>query len=295
MDFKQLKTFLMIYETNGFSSAANVLGYAQSTVTTQIKLLEHELQVTLFNRIGKSISLTPEGKKLLPYAKHILQIERNIYNDISNSSEPDGQLVIGTPESLCNLLVPNIIKEFKNRYPKVNIEIKLATSNKLLKLIRDNEVDIAFTIGNKIEETDFISYPLSKEKIIFLVSPTHPLAQNKEITLEQISKYPLLLTSNNCDYRAALVSLAKQRGLNLNIALETSNVNTLKLFAVSGLGIAFLPYIAVMDSISSSELISLDFNEDAFDMTSEIIYHKDKHIFNTLKLFIDTTREIIQS
>ena len=113
MDFKQLRTFLKICETSGFTSAASALGYAQSTVTTQIKLLEEELNVQLFDRIGKSISLTEEGKKLLPYAKQIKQTERDIFNNVTPSIEATGHLIIGAAESLCNLLVPKIVKIYK--------------------------------------------------------------------------------------------------------------------------------------------------------------------------------------
>lgn len=292
MDFKQLKTFIKIYETNGFSTAATTLSYAQSTVTTQIKLLEEELNLTLFNRIGKKISLTPEGEKLLPYAKQIMQLERNIYN-LASDNNPTGHLVIGTPESLCSLLVPQIIKEYKNKYPKVNIEIKLATTKKLPTLLKNNEIDLAFIIGNSHKLSDFKSSFISKESMHFLVSPEHPLTTKTNLKLEEICSYPLVLTSKNCEYRHALVSLAEQNDLSLNIALETSNISAIKLFAANNLGIAFLPYVSVEDSIQNTALKVLDFQENDFNITSEIIYHKDKHVFKAMELFLETVEEYI--
>lgn len=122
MDFKQLKTFITICDVKSFTSAAATLGYAQSTITTQIKMLEEDLGTTLFNRIGKTISLTNEGQQLLPYARQVLDLERSIYNNISTSSNSSGNLVIGTPESLCNQLVPQIIKFFKSQYQSQVLE-----------------------------------------------------------------------------------------------------------------------------------------------------------------------------
>ena len=82
MDLRQLNAFLTITKLQNFTAAANSLGYAQSTVTTQIKLLEEELGVKLFERMGKSISLTYEGKKLLPYAKQMIKLDSDIKNVI---------------------------------------------------------------------------------------------------------------------------------------------------------------------------------------------------------------------
>jgi DNA-binding transcriptional LysR family regulator len=293
MDFKQLKTFCTIYEFNSFSAAAANLGYAQSTVTTQIKLLEEELKVTLFDRIGKKIYLTEEGEKLLPYAREIMQIERTIYNNVSAKKEPEGHLVIGTPESLCNLLVPHIIKNFKSKYPKVNIEIRLDTTKKLPSLLKNNEIDLAFIIGNLREMPDFKRLFLANEKMCFLVSPEHPLATKQNLNLVEICSYPLVLTSKKCEYRSALISLAEQNGITPNVALETSNVNAIKLFAANNLGVAFLPYVSVEDSINESNLVVLDFDEYKFNITSEILIHKDKHIFQAMEYFLEIANAYI--
>jgi len=295
MDFKQLRTFLKICETSGFTSAASALGYAQSTVTTQIKLLEEELNVQLFDRIGKSISLTEEGKKLLPYAKQIKQTERDIFNNVTPSVEAKGHLIIGAAESLCNLLVPKIVKKYKEIYPNVNIEIRFGNSKIFPILLRTNEIDLAFSIGKKIEDKDIISYSLQKERMSLLVTPTHPLAALKQITLQQISEYPLLLTSTDCAYRASLLNMANKLDLPLNVALETGNVHALKQFAISGLGIAFLPYVAVEDVLNSGELVELDWAGDDFDIISEIIYHKDKHTFEAMRCFLELSNEVIRS
>lgn len=295
MDFKQLKTFLKICETNGFTSAASDLGYAQSTVTTQIKLLEDELNVLLFERIGKSISLTEEGKKLLPYARQIIQTERDIYNNLAPSAEVTGHLIIGAAESLCNLLVPKIVKIYKEKYPNVNIEIKFGNSKLFPILLRNNEIDLALSIGQKIDDRDIISYSLQKERMSLLVTPTHPLARLKHTTLQQISNFPLLLTSANCAYRSSLINMANKLGVSLNIALETGNVHALKQFAISGLGIAFLPYVAVEDVLKKGKLVELDWYGDDFNIISEIIYHKDKHTFEAMKRFLELSNEIITS
>ncbi len=294
MDFKQLKTFLKIVDSNSFTGAASALGYAQSTVTTQIKNLEEELHSPLFERIGKTITLTSEGKLLVPYARQVIQIERSIFNDLSPATNLTGHLVIGAAESLCNLLVPKIVRQFKQNYPGVNVEIRFGNSGIFPELLKRGEIDVAFSIGKKMDENNFISYLTRKERMCMLVNPMHPLADTEQVTIDTITQYPLLLTSRSCAYRSALTRMAKEHTLPINIALETGNVQALKQFATSGIGITFLPYVAVEDSIISGELIELHWAGEDFGIISEVVIHKNKHIFPALEHLLSIAKTMMQ-
>lgn len=293
MDFKQLKTFLKIVESNSFTGAASALGYAQSTVTTQIKNLEEELHTPLFERIGKNISLTSEGKLLVPYAKQVMQIERSICNDLSPATNLSGHLVIGAAESLCNLLVPKIIRQYKMNFPGVNIEIRFGNSNIFPNLLKRGEIDLAFSIGNKIDGNEFVSYIQRDERMCLLVNPNHPLMKEGKVTIETLTQYPLLLTSRSCAYRSSLTRMAKKKSLQMNIALETGNVQALKQFASSGIGITFLPFVAVEDSIASGDLVELEWIGEDFGIISEVVYHKNKHIFPAMEHLLLSARAIM--
>ena len=109
MTITQLSTFLKIVELKSFSAAADRLGYAQSTVTTQIKQLEDELGCILFERLGKTISVTPSGEKLITYAEKMLQLERDIRLDVTDEENPAGVLKLGVSESLCISRFPRIL------------------------------------------------------------------------------------------------------------------------------------------------------------------------------------------
>ena len=101
MNNTQLETFLKLVETKSFTSTANLLGYAQSTVTTQIKQLETELNCLLFERLGKTVALTAEGERLCEYAAKMTQLEREIRLEVPTVKEPAGILRLGVSESLC--------------------------------------------------------------------------------------------------------------------------------------------------------------------------------------------------
>ncbi len=131
MTIIQLETFLKISELKSFTLAANELGYAQSTVTMQIKQLEEELGCELFERLGKTIVLTSSGERLRIYAEKLLQLEREIHLEVPGSDEPAGLLKIGVSESLCYNTFPRILMEYKKRCPKVNIRLSFVMHDTL--------------------------------------------------------------------------------------------------------------------------------------------------------------------
>ena len=132
MNNTQLETFLKIVETRNFTLAANLLGYAQSTVTTQIKQLEEELGCLLFERLGKSLTVTAEGEKLSIYAEKMLQLEREILLEIPTTKEPSGIIKLGVSESLCYNKFPRILLEYKQKYPKVDIMLQFIVYTPLI-------------------------------------------------------------------------------------------------------------------------------------------------------------------
>lgn len=290
MDLRLIRTFFKVAELESFTAAANKLGYAQSTVTAQIKLLENDLNTILFERIGKGIFLTKDGRTFLPYAKQLIGMEREIYNIFGSSTKNNGSLIIGAAQSLCNELVPCILEEYKSKYPDVTIKIKFEDSCSFLQMLKQNEIDLAFSIGQQVHSDEFLSFAQREEQMCFLAAPDYSLAKENKITLEQIKQYPLLLTEKGCTYHTQLMQLAEEHSVSLNIMLESGNMQLLKQFAIKGLGITFLPLTAVEESITKKELIVLPWQEKRFHVVSEVLYHKDKYISPVLKSFLDVIK-----
>lgn len=118
MEIRHLQTFITIVEVEGFTKAAERLGYAQSTITSHIQILENELGGALFDRLGKKIVLTNLGKELVPYVKQMLQIYKEIKGIKSEHNDVSGDLIIGAGESLSIYRLGKILKEYKKTFPK---------------------------------------------------------------------------------------------------------------------------------------------------------------------------------
>lgn len=293
MDFKQLNAFLTISRLQSFTKAADALGYAQSTITTQIKLLESELNVKLFERIGKTTTLTHEGKKLLPYAKQILKLSTDIKTTVSNEDKPSGTLTIGAAESLCVLRLPEILKEYRILYPDVDVSLKFGSCSDFRHYLSENLIDVAFSLGVKIDSDEFISEVELPEPMLLLAYPDHPLIHKDKILPKDIESQSLILTETGCSYRAAFERVLKDSGIKPNITLETGSVQAIKQFTMSGLGITVLPEIAVKDEVKSGKLIPLNWKGPDLNIISQVIYHKDKWISPALREFIHISNKFL--
>lgn len=276
MTITQLSTFLKIVELNSFSAAADSLGYAQSTVTTQIKQLEDELGCVLFERLGKTISVTPSGEKLISYAEKMLQLERDIRLDVTDEENPAGVLKLGVSESLCISRFPGILMEYNKAYPRTEIRIQFVTHENIPELLQKGELDLVYTINPLIEDERLTLLYKKREKLGFYASPKHPMV-GKTIREKDLKDLPLLLTGHNCSFKHMLIEDLEKNGISPNIVLETSSKEILKQFAAGGMGITFIPDMTTQAEVKDGKLKRLNWKGADFPVYSQVLIHKDKH------------------
>lgn len=291
MELRQLNTLVTIAKVGNFTQAGEILGYAQSTVTTQIQLLEQELNTKLFERLGKNVALTFQGTKFLTYAQQILRLTAEAQQAVAVGDTLKGSLTIGSVESLCVTLLPKIVKEFRHRYPEVEISLKLGNCQEFNKLLWENKLDIAFFLDREIKLTDLTVAFSQSEPMVFLAAPDHPLTTKPSITPEDLSGQPLILTGNGCGYRTVLENILAQTGVRLITAMETGSIQAIKQFTIGGLGITVLPLSAVNEDVQLQRLTILPWKGPDFKMLTQVVHHKDKWISPPLQAFLDLVKE----
>src|SRR5664279_98355 len=124
MDLRQLKTFQTVAATASFTRAAERLDYAQSSVTAQVRALEDEFGVRLFDRLGRRVALTEAGARLLDYADRMLSLAEEAHLAVADLSEPSGQLIIAAPETLSSYRLPPLLKQFRAQFPRVRLILR---------------------------------------------------------------------------------------------------------------------------------------------------------------------------
>lgn len=292
MELRQLSTFITIAKLQSFSKAAQELGYAQSSITSQIQLLEQELNVRLFERLGHNITLTSEGKRLLPMAEQILKLSIDIKNMAGNSDKPTGPLIIGAVESLCATRLPKLLKEFRTRYPEVEISIKFGDKEEFLKALKENAIDIAFFVEQKIVNNDFITVLQTPEPMALLCSSEHAFAQRVKVYPEDLTGEPLVLTESSCGYRVLFESIMTKYNVKPRSVIETGNVQAIKQLILSGMGITFLPQTAVEEELGQERLVKLNFIGPELPIYTQVLCHKTKWMSAALKAFISLMNEM---
>ncbi len=163
MDLVKLQSFLVLAEVKNFTKAADQLFLSQPALTKQIQTLENELGVTLFNRVGKSTFLTAEGEMLVNYAKQTIAAYNNALEHIKQIQNlEEGTLNFGATNFIGVYLMPEIIAKFKNRYPKITINMTINSSTNILKKLHLNQLEFAFVSDYITQDTD--RYQISKYK-----------------------------------------------------------------------------------------------------------------------------------
>lgn len=295
MEIRQLKTFIKVVSLLSFTKTANELGYAQSSITSQIQALEEEFGTKLFERLGKQIKLTKDGEHLYIYANQILKLAQEAKEQISNSLVPRGSLTIGTAESLCTHRLPEIFKTFRTQYPSVDINIRLDTCTDFRSHLRKNIIDILIFLDVPLQDEDFITHILYEEPMTVIAAPGHPLIKKQKVMPHDINSQALVLTDMGCSYRRIFESILAQAGAKPSSVLAFSSNECIKKFVHDGWGIGFLPKVTVAHELTTGQLIALPWAGPPFNIKSQLIYHKDKWISPAMRAFIDLTLKLFST
>lgn len=286
MELRQLQIFCTAAKTLNFTKAGVKLGYAQSNITGQIHQLEEELRVKLFERLGRSIQLTSEGKKFLENANQIL----NLCEKAKGEFSPDvfrGILTIGAAETLCVYRLPQILTLYRKLYPLVELRVQTDSCNNFIELIKTNQIDVAMVLTDKINTPELAVHTLHHEALTMVASPFHPLAQKRNIKPQDFSEECLILTLPGCGYRPLILSMFKEYKVKPGSVMELTSVDAIKQCTICGLGATFLPKVTVKDDLISGKLIELNWDGPKIDVKTLLIYHQEKWITPPMKAFLE--------
>lgn len=286
MEIRQIQTFVQAARLESFSRAAEMLGYSQSAVTVQIRLLEEELGCRLFDRMSKKISLTPQGERFLEHANRILYEMNRTLSDMNEDKELRNPLHIGTIESLCAAKLPGVLNYFHSKYPKVNMKITLNSPEKLIRMMEHNELDLIYILDMPRWNKDWIKVMEAAEPIVFVSSVESEFAGKKNLKLQDILGEPFFLTEKNANYRQALDQYLARQSRTLEPVLEISDTEFIIKMVEKNDGLSFLPYFAVEKYIQAGRIARLNIEDVTISMYRQIFYHKNKFKTREMEEFI---------
>ncbi|SMC34953.1 LysR family transcriptional regulator [Sporomusa malonica] len=290
MEFRQLQSLIAITKKGSFAQAAEFLGYTQPTLTTHIQSLEKELNVKLFDRLGHRVRLTREGECFLGYAERILKLTEEAADAVSAEKTPYSKIIIGASETFSVVRLPGLLKEFRQEHPSIHIELNFGDIAKFHDDLKNNVIDIAFIFSGKVPYPDLTAEILCPETMVFIASPEHSLAQQTEIEVSDFAIEDFIVPQAGCAYRAFIDDLLNSNNILPRSFMKVKNIEAIKQFVISGLGLAILPRIYVEKELANNLLIELPWPNPNGGMYTQIIYHKDKWLSPTLENFLQSTR-----
>ena len=287
MEFREISTFLQVAQYQSFSKAARHLGYSQAAVTIQIKQLEQELGVHLFDRIGKQISLTHQGQVFYQYAVSIRNDLEQAKNAVSDPSTLSGKLCLGTIESICASIFPDLLAEYHRLHPEVTISLVTDSPEVLLDRMNENTIDIVYLLDRRIYDNRWCKTLEEPEENIFVASPDHELALAKrELELDEVLRFPFFLTEKDASYRHMLEQYLASINRSVKPFLEIGSTEFIIHMLLKNTGISFLPKFTVQRELQQKQLTALNVRGFQMQTWRQIFYHKDKWVTREMQEFL---------
>ena len=286
MEIRQLQTFVQAAQLESFSKTAEMLGYSQSAITVQMRLLETELNTRLFDRMGKKVVLTPQGREFLKSANKILYEVNKASKSMNDDRELTNPLHVGTIESLCTAKFPRILSEFHSLHPRVNLQITIDSPEKLIRMMDHNELDLIYILDTPRWDENWVKVMELAEPVVFVASAASKFAGKEKMVLDDILQEPFFLTEKHANYRQALDQQLALRRQFISPVLEISDTAFIIHMLELNQGLSFLPYFAVEQDLYKHRITTLDIKDIHISMYRQIFYHKNKFRTREMEEFI---------
>lgn len=284
MTLRHMTIFVSVYECNSITKAASKLHLAQPSVSQAIKELENYYGICLFDRIGRGIRPTESGKSFYNYAIHIVSLFNEMEQTIKNWDFM-GVLRIGASITIGTHILPILVKQYEQVYPKLQIKVIIKQSAAIEQLIVEDKIDIAL-IEAEPEQSDIIAISFMEDHLCAIASKKHPLAQKSTVTLEDMNKYPFLMREQGSAGRQILDAYFSLHNIHVQPLWESSSTQAIVKAVSVGLGVAVLPYLLVEKDIKDGNVCQLNLQQP-LKRSLNIIYHKNKFLTDNMKSFIE--------
>ena len=283
MDTQNLRAFLLVAETGSFSEAAKKLYLTQPAVSKRIAQLETQLNVSLFDRIGRRINITEAGEALLPHARAVhleLQAAQQSVRDLAG--EVGGRLRLATSHHIGLHRLPPLLSFFSKAFPAVQLDIDFMDSEQAYELTLQGEVELAVVTLAPSSIVNIVTRPIWLDPLDFMVQEGTQLTRKKALGLKELSQHPAILPGLNTYTGQIVKSLFEQRSLPIQIAITTNYLETIRMMASVGLGWTVLPR-----SMRDPSLATLPIRDARIERTLGAIHHEGRSLSRAAQAFIE--------
>ncbi|MCS7463343.1 LysR family transcriptional regulator [Paenibacillus doosanensis] len=288
MELRQLEYFIAVSEELHFTRAAEKLGISQPTLSQQIRALEDELDIPLFDRIGKKIAITEAGSILLEQS---LQIVRNLQNVKDSIAElhnyKKGSFVVGALPSDLDYRISNLLIDYHKEFPK--IWLKIVSSVEIAAQVLENEVDIGIGIM-PFPDDRLVRIPLCREEYVLVVSERHAWAGRDSIGIEELRGLDTVMFPSGLIGRELVDDCCRKYGFTMNTIMETTSITSVIHLVKANIGATVQP-LPLIRSLNDPALRTIRIADDPPTRNIGIIYRTDRFLGHAAKAFMQKAAE----
>jgi DNA-binding transcriptional LysR family regulator len=293
-DFLQwLRGFYFVAKKGSITEAAFMMRREQPTITHQIKCLEKEFGVILFDRSSGKMKLTPEGKVLIEKAISLFEIIKEIRNEMGKDQlEYQGEIIVATSHAIINFFLPRYIVEFRKTHPRVNFDIGGGGVDMILEKVESSEADFGIANVDSVPKT-MIFYELFETGLKLIVPKNHKYFSSESPDLREIAQSPLILFPRTTSITTIIERKFAECHLKPNVIMIRNNFVSVKKFVALGLGASMLDsFVVTKEDEKTIDVLSLDqyFPKRKYGL----LLRKRKYITPAAKAFIHIIKPDIQ-
>lgn len=288
MELRQLQYFVTVARTLNFSEAARKLFITQGTLSQQIRQLESEMDIELFDRTSRNVSLTEAGEELLPLAIGTIEASKTCMNKVHDLHKAlTGTLNIGVTHSFSGILIDSV-KEFIKEHPGVKLNIHYKTAAELMEMLREKSVDLALAFKPIMEYEDVESEVLFTTSLSAVMRKDHPLAERKLLSIHDLGSQRIVLPGSGLQARRIFDNYVGIDTRMLNVEVEANDPNLI-LDIVQGTHLVTL--VSSLATYYRPNLVAVPLEESTFQMLGCVHRLKEGYRKRSSEVFLDYLRE----
>jgi DNA-binding transcriptional LysR family regulator len=294
MDLMQLEMFAATVEEGGVHKAARKVLRTQPAVSIALRKLESEIGAPLFDRSNRNdYVLTDTGEVLYGYARRLLNLREEAMLAIKElHTLQNGRIRIGANESTCLYVLPSLIQAFREKYPKIKIEVIRQVSSKLLRELRERSLDFV-AISFLPEEKDLEAIPLMRDELALIVSPLHRLAAAPRVHIRELGTESFIAHNVRSRSRDKVLEAFRRFQTPCNITIEIATIETIKKFVAMNLGAGFVPLMCVKDELARGELISIPVEGFRHERALWLVRRNSDAHHHAAQAFVELVRKLM--
>ncbi len=286
MDIANLRAFVAIAESASFSTAATQLHLTQPAISKRLAALETSFDARLFDRIGRSVTLTEAGAALLPRAQRILAELDDSRRALSNlSGHVGGVLRLGTSHHIGLHRLPPTLRSFVARYPDVELDLHFMDSEAASHAVETGHLELAIVTLPPEARPSLDLIAIWDDPLAVVCAPEHALALRKRVQLSDLADYPAVLPASSTYTRQIAETAFAELGLQLRSSLSTNYLETIKMLVSVGLGWSLLPLTMV-----DAQLRALPVRQLRLTRTLGAVHHRERTLSNAARAMIEVLR-----